>query len=312
VGVYTSATGNVVSSTLWSGGAWSAPSPILATAVAREQPYADATSGAVTHVLYQGTNFQFYYLALQGSTWSAAAQSAGGNYGPVPATIAARGANATAGFLDGQSSPVNEAAQADLDGGVWQPRVDVGGAVNYPTGTPIPTAQIIPLSSGTGPELMMVYVLPPDDSAGDQPIVFSTRTAGTWLTPAPIAGCTTHNNVALAPLPSGGAILAFWGQNGNPYWTQYAGGNWSPVAAVPLPPPPPTGVTALSAPPAVTHGIGGDVAEIAYVWTNTTTTGGSIISSTAYHSRLSGSTWSTPVVVTSGTTLNGVAIASAP
>ncbi len=80
----------------------------------------------------------------------------------------------------------------------------------------------------------------------------------------------------------------------NLYWSVYSGSSWSTVAAFATP------NVAVDTSPAVTHGINGDVAEIAYV------SGG-----VAYHAKLSGSTWSTPVMV-GGAGLVGVAIASAP
>jgi hypothetical protein len=291
VGAYTSATGATVKATIWSGGTWSAPSAILATIVARDQPYADATGGTTTHLLYQDTSYFFWYLAFNGTAWSASAQAVGGYYGPVPATIAARGTDATAGFIDGESAMVNEAAQADLTGGVWEPRDDV----STPASFTIP-AQIIPLSATpSGPELMMVFV------QGSQ-ILFTTRTGtGTstaWSTPAAINNCLTGNRVGLAPLPDGGAILAFRGQDTNLYWTVFSGGatgTWSAVAALSSP------NVSITAPPAVTHGISGDVAEIAFIQSD----------GMAHHARLTGTTWSTPVTV-GGASLTGVALASAP
>jgi hypothetical protein len=74
----------------------------------------------------------------------------------------------------------------------------------------------------------------------------------------------------------------------------YSGGAWSTVAAFSSP------NVAIDTSPAVTHGVGGDVAEIAYV------TGGQ-----AYSASLVGSTWSAPVSV-GGSGLLGVAIASTP
>jgi hypothetical protein len=56
----------------------------------------------------------------------------------------------------------------------------------------------------------------------------------------------------------------------------------------------------ITSSPSVTHGIAGDVAEIAFVM------GGA-----AYHARLQGGTWSSPVKV-GGANLGGIAIASAP
>jgi hypothetical protein len=291
VGVYTSSNGATVSATIWSAGAWSAPAPITASAVARAQPFVDATGGATAHLLFQDSNYNFNYLAHTASGWTTTPQSVGGNYGPVPATIAALGANATAAFLDGQGPDINYAAASDLTGstGTWAARVDPGTLGNF--GIP---AVIIPLSAG--PDVMMVYeqcALSSCSTSSTQ-IMFLTRTSGTWTTPAAIPNALTANLTALAPLPNGGAILAFRGTDTFLYWSLYSGGAWSTVAPFASP------NVAVDTSPAVTHGIAGDVAEIAYV------SGGM-----AYHARLTGSTWGAPVLV-GGAGLSGVAIAAAP
>jgi hypothetical protein len=131
-------------------------------------------------------------------------------------------------------------------------------------------------------------------STGATQIMFMTRTGGAWSSPAAIVNCLTNERVALAPLPGGGAILAFRGTDTNLYWSVYSGGAWSPVAPIASP------NVSADAPPAVTHGMAGYTAELAYV------SGGA-----AYHARLTGSAWSAPTLV-GGSGLNGVAIAAAP
>ena len=285
VGVYTSATGGVVSAAVWSNGAWAAPAPITAAAVAREQPFVDAAGGATSHLVYQDMSYKYWYLAYTG-TWTSMPQAVGPaanqSYGPVPATLAARGADTTVAFIDGQSPSVNYAAQIDRTGGTWQARADLAGPESFT----VPPA-IIPLSAG--PELMMVFV------QQDAKIAFVTRTGGAWTAPVILAGCLTGDRVSLAPLPGGGAILAFRGQDQNLYWTVYAGGAWSVVAPFSTP------NVSIARPPAVTHGIAGDAAEIAFIESD----------GKAYHARLVGSTWSAPVAV-GGTALNGVAIVATP
>ncbi len=126
-------------------------------------------------------------------------------------------------------------------------------------------------------------------------MMVATRTGGAWSSPLALAGCLTNDRPALAPLPGGNAILAFRGQDTNLYWSLYSSGAWSAVAALTSP------NVGAALPPSVTHGIGGDVAEIAFVEDD----------GRAYHARLSGSTWSAPVLV-GGASLNGVAIAATP
>jgi hypothetical protein len=75
----------------------------------------------------------------------------------------------------------------------------------------------------------------------------------------------------------------------------YSGSAWSAVAPFATP------NQSIAGAPAVTHGVGGATAEVAFI----DTTG------KANHARLTGSTWSAPVLV-GGVSLNGVAIASMP
>lgn len=285
VGVYTSATGSLVSSTIWSNGAWGTAAPINASAAAREQPFLDSGGGATSHLVYQDMAYHYWYLAFTG-TWTASPEAVGPagsqSYGPVPAAIAARGADATAAIIDGQSPSVNYAAQLDRTGGAWQARNDLAGPESFS----IPPA-IVPLS--TGPELMMVFV------QQDAKIHYLTRTGGAWSAPAFITGCLTNDRVALAPLPGGGAILAFRGQDTNLYWSMYSGGAWSTVAPLVQP------NVSISRPPAVSRGAGGAVAEIAFVQT---------ADGKAYHGRLIGGVWA--YVEVGGANVNGVAIAATP
>jgi hypothetical protein len=283
VGVYTSTTGGLVSYTVWSGGAWSAPVAVPQSLVALSQPFADATGSAGAQVIYQDASYHYWFLGYT-SAWTqaqAVGTATNQSYGPVPATIAALGANATAAFIDGESPNVNYAAEADRTGGAWGAQADLAGPESY-TISPV----IVPMSGG--PELMMIFV------QQSTQIMFITRTSGVWSTPAAVTSALTGDRVALAPLPGGGAILAFRGTDTNLYWSVYSSGAWSTVAPFASP------NVAVDTSPAVTHGIGGDVAEMAYV------SGG-----VAYHARLSGSTWAAPVLV-GGASLDGVAIAAAP
>jgi hypothetical protein len=289
VGVYVSTTGSVVSATVWSNGAWGAPAAINAGAVALSAPSVDATGGTVSHAVYQDATFHYWYVGYTG-TWSSPQQiGVVGNqyYGPFAATVAALGTNATAAFFDGSTN--NDVAASDLVGGTWQTKLDIAGTtpniVGHNPAYVIPTA-VIPLSAG--PQLLATYV---DNNSR---IMFMTRTGGAWSAPVYINNCLTNDPVALAPLPNGGSILAFKGQDTKLYWSVYSGGSWSAVAAFSTP------NVAVDVSPAVTHGIAGDVAEIAYV------SGGF-----AYHARLVGSAWSSPVLV-GGASLNGVANAAAP
>jgi hypothetical protein len=299
VGVYASANaGNAVAAAVWANGIWGVPAVVSASAVARSTPYVDATGSSIDHVVYQDATYHYDYLACTG-TWSSpqAIGSAGNHYfGPFAATIAATGsAEATVSFFDGttgMANPTNTVTTSDLVAGAWESKTAVLNSTPNVVGdgsNDVIPAAIITLAGET--DQMLVYV---DNHSAIQSL---TRTGpGGWSAPAAIVNCFTDDPVALAPLSAGGAILAFRGQDGKLYWTVYSatGASWSQMAPFST-----LNVTVDTA-PAVVHGIASDTAEIAYV------SGGA-----AYHARLQGSTWSTPVLV-GGSGLTGVAIAAAP
>jgi len=285
VGGFTSGSGGTTSAvmaTTWTrAGGWQPPAAIAATATSPAQPFLDGTGGTTAHLVYQGNDFHFYYLAYV-TAWTTTPVSVGADYGPVPASVAALGANATVGFVDGADT--NAVASDDLSAGTWQAKVDLAETATFT----VPSA-IIPLSAG--PQLMMVYV-----EAVTARLLYVTRSLGVWSAPTAITGALTNNAVALAPLASGAAILAFRGQDSNLYWTLYSGGAWSTVAALQTP------NVSVQTSPSITHGIGTDVAEIAFI----ETTNGA-----AYSSSLTAGGWTIPTLV-GGASLTGVAIAATP
>jgi hypothetical protein len=277
LGAFTDPSMNVMATT-WSGTSWSTPAWIGGNATSRAQPMLDS-SGTVGHLAYHGMDFHFYYVPYRLGAWSGTSQSMGGNYGPVPAAIAALGANATAAFVDGQGPMTNYAASVDLVGVSWGTRTDLSLS-----SFTVPPA-IVALD--TGPELLMTFV------QQDTSIAFALRTGGVWSAAPTIANCYTNDRVALAALPGGRVILAFRGTDGNLYWLTWSGTAWSPVAPFSTP------NVMISGPPAVADGANGHVAEIAFIESD----------GAVYTASLSGVVWSTPVTV-GGTNLVGVAIAT--
>lgn len=250
----------------------------------RAQPSIASLGGDVSAV-FHGDDFKHYYAGYAAS-WSPTAEPVGGtssqSFGPSPATIAALSSGPIIAFA-GNDGDLYDQARV---GGVWQSASGhgLGNVLSQPP--TIPPA-IVALTSG--PDLMIVF------AEQDKQIRFTTHTSATgWSTPLAIANCLTGDPVALAPLPNGGAILAFRGTDFNLYWSVYSASGWSKVAGFASP------NVSVDTTPAVTHGIGGDTAEIAY-----------LIGGVAYHARLSGSAWLAPVTV-GGTALNGVALAAAP
>lgn len=192
-------------------------------------------------------------------------------------------------------------AHAGMDGkvyeqlrvaGEWQSATghDVGGA----SITVAPT--IVGLSGGAD-DLMIVYV-----RAANSQIGWMTRQAGApggWSAGALITDALTQTSVAVAPLPNGGAVMAFRGLNSGVYTSLYTPGAsppWSAPAALAS-----LAVTTPSR-PALAPGLGEASAELAFVDAAT---------GAARHARLVNGQWTDPQAI-GGTGLQFVGMASHP
>ncbi|MFT3775423.1 MAG: hypothetical protein QM820_59510 [Minicystis sp.] len=277
-----------VYSTTWSLGTWSAAAAISATMVfTRAAPSISAGSGTA-QLAFHGTNFKHYYAAFSGGTWSPLAEQVGGtnqSFGPMPAAIAALGDDAALVFFDGTSG-ANQPTAQDCTGGTWQTKALMGSDASA---TSMPS--VVAMTGGTA-DLMAIY------ARGDGTIVYQTRTGGAWSAALPIgnASTSTAERPALAALPGGQAVMAFRGTDNNLYYAKYDGTAWAGPTAFGTP------NVAISATPVLARGIGGAMAEIAFVKTS---------DGRAHHARLMGNAWSTPAPVGTQAATH-VAIASWP
>jgi hypothetical protein len=270
--------------TLWNGSTWSALAQINADTT-QGRP-ALAASGGKVHAVFWGNDFKFYYEAFSAGAWTAAPQPvvpmdmtlAMQPCGPSPGVLAPLGADVALIFVNGGtcSGMINHLYDTDLSSGVWQISKDFENDPSFSkTQWPAVTAPV------SGPELVTVYV----QQNGTQ-LLSGYRNAGTWFSTAPIFQGFTNDPVALAPLAGGGALLAYRGTNMKLYTSTFSMVSWSnPVAAL-------TSNPTLGAAPALIAGIGTAVAEMVYI----DSTGA------LFHTRLTGSGWSTAVPVAPGMT----------
>ena len=237
-------------------------------------------NGAIVLSTFRGTDDNYYFLTHGTLGWSGASaiEPLGGGQSSGPEGPAYDPGLGTFAF-GGDNSQVY--AQTSLAPGVWNAAVNVD-STNL---TQLPLAIV-----DVGGNDLLVYV-----RSSDGQVFYATSTAGAWSAPATIASAFTGNVVALAAAGST-AYLALRGQDTNLYYAVYSAGAWSSVTAFATP-----NVSIASA-PAITHGVGAASAEIAYVQTS---------DKVAYHARLIGKTWTTPVSV-GGSGLSRVAITSAP
>jgi hypothetical protein len=265
--------------TTWKAGVWASLLTIGTGITTRTAPSLDAgATGAA--LAFQGTDYKHYFSPFNGTIWGVVEGVGPGSFGPSGPSIAASGADATVAFFDGGNG--NNLTARERLGGAWQPQVSIAGGSNFN----LPPA-IVDLSSG--PQRLVVYV-----KSGGQ-ISFASRTAGVWSAVVDIPSAFTSDPPALAATAGGGAVLAFRGSDGKLYTSFYAAGAWSAVAPFSTP-----NVT-LAAPPAVAHGAGSALAEIAFVTPD----------GKASHARYLAGAWTSPVVV-GGSNLGGVTLGAAP
>ncbi len=256
----------------------------------REVP-AIAGAGGSAFVSFQGIDFNLYFAEYDGATWTPTPPEAVGVGGtPTPAGIAAIGSNVSIAYF----AMTTNAPTAQDRTTTWQAATTLGADDSF-----VATPSIVAMDGGTA-ELLTVYIRQSDGA-----LVYDTRTSGVWSTSQAIAGATAPasstfgpvERVGLAALPSGGAIVTWRdASTSGIYYALYAAGSWSAPIAFATP------NAVVAAAPAITHGAVGATAEMAFVASD----------GNAYHARLVGGAWTSPVQAISGGAVDHVAIATSP
>ena len=278
--------GNDIGYTTWAPGSFQAFTSIASGVTTQAAPSIAAT-GTRADVAFLGDDNKHYYAARM-AAWSPIAEAVGGvaaqSFGSTPAAVTGIGSDTIVAFV-GSNGDLYDQTRS---GGVWL------AASSHNLGNTLALQPAI-IAPTTGPSLMIAYV-----RSTDAKILFTTRTGNVWTAPALIdASSFTADPVALAALPNGEAVLAFRGLDNAIYFSRYTPGNvpaWSPPGPLVTP------NVATPSRPALAAGVGGVDAEIGFI---------NSADGKAYHARLTGTSWSAPVVV-GGAQLTTVAIASAP
>ncbi|MGQ0508764.1 MAG: hypothetical protein ACT4TC_25970 [Myxococcaceae bacterium] len=260
--------------TRWNDGAWSALADVAPAVTTRALPA--VSSG---QVVFQGTDFKHYFAAFDGTAWNPSAQPvmSGGpetqSFGPVPATLAVSGTDATVVFINGDKA--NDLYAQDRNAGVFAAAVQIASGASFNV---IPS--LVRLNGAR--ELMALSV-----RATDSAILWQTRTGVTWTDAAAVPNGLTVEPVALVALPQGDALLAYRGTNGVLYTSRFSNSSWTQPTALGTPF---DGVNAtLRGSPALSPGVGGALAELAFIGDDYR----------VYHARFFGTAWTTPQAVTS-------------
>jgi hypothetical protein len=251
--------------------------------------------GSTADLVYWGSDYKWYLEAFSAGAWTTTSQAvvpSGATSqpcGPSPGALTVTGGAPAFVYVNGTCvAPLNFLEETDLASGTWTTSALVGSAASY-----VPTQWPAVAAPSTGPDLVAVFAT---QSSGGQ-LMWSSRTAGTWLSPAMITNALTNDAPVLTAIAGGGVLLAFRGTDAHLYTATYAAGAWSSPAA------PFTPNVSLAAAPALAQGIGAATAELVYVDGT----------SSIYHTRLMGTAWSTPVDVAPSTSgFAHAAIASGP
>ena len=150
--------------------------------------------------------------------------------------------------------------------------------------------------TGNGPELLVAWVNHDPLSTDHTKVAFATRTGGSWSAPTLIGtDVFTDEDIALAALSDGEALLTYRGTDDKAYAVRFAGGSWGTAQGIAAPNPD------VAATPGVAAGVGGYDAELCYVGND----------GVAYHVRLDASGFTPPAAI-GGTALVHCAIAAIP
>jgi hypothetical protein len=305
--------------TLWDGAGWSAFANVSPFLVSTTTPAFDGKlRGASTlvgiadtaYAIHWDSQFRYWHQSYSAGAWSTPAALTLASQ-PVCSAYSARYAALAgapkAAFVTGSClTPSNHAYAVDAASAAAQNAQDASGSALLPwvditTFPDIPPA-IIALSGGTA-DLMMAYLRCPTSGCTTLQVFWTVRTASTsaWSAPTQVPnGVITADPVALAPLPNGGAMLAFRGTNGKLYAMPYsAATGWGSTAPVNLAP-----AATIPSPPALVKGVGAADVELAFV------DGADM--GRVKHMRFSAGTWTGPDPVGAATGLARVALASGP
>lgn len=268
--------------TTFDGSGWSATASVGASITTRATP-ALVSNSATAFAVFHGDNFLHYFSAYTAS-FNPSNESVGSpqSFGPSAAAVTLWGSEVVIAYAGSDGDLYDQRRS----GGVWQ------AANPHALGDVVALSPaVVTLDSN---QLLVVYVHKVTGAA-----MFTVFTGSVWSAPAIIDDALTADPLALTALPTGKAMAAFRGTDGQPYAMTFDAAP-TPTWSAPMPIASPNPTTPST--PAVAPGVGSQQAELAFV---DAATGG------ARHVRWSGSSWSTPTVV-GGSDLTGVAIATLP
>ncbi|TKD00698.1 hypothetical protein [Polyangium fumosum] len=287
--IRSSATGELRVAT-YSGEAWTPgagqPVPALEAGLASQGGPQLAGAAGISHLVYKGTDGFYYYGRRQADAWVSKKEAitAGGTHssGPSAPAVAALG-----------NAPVIAFVGAD---GTFYDQSRSGGAWSAATPHPIAgkAAAVTPglAALDDGPQLVAVF------AAEGGNLHWLMRQNGVWTSPQPIEGASSLDQPILAPLPEGGAMLAYRGTDQRLHTARLSTGD-TPTWSLPT-----QGAgdknPILLAPPALTRGGKGAEAEMIYADNL----------NTVYATRLVNGTWLPPTFA--GSASGRVAIATLP
>jgi hypothetical protein len=222
---------------------WSSPSQV-GGARALGAPSA-AVAGSSLHLVYQEDDGKYVHgVYTSDAGWGSVDDPVGGatkqGFGPSPPVATAEGSTLAIAY-GGQNGLLYDETWSSA---AWEPDTEHTAAQ---VGALSPA--IVALSGGSG-DTLVVYAAPGGT------LYFTSRAAGAWSAPAVVnSNAFTNAAPSLVGLPGGGAMLAYLGTNGLPYFSVYDPSEpplWSSPAPIG------TGKSTLASPPTVAPGVCGD------------------------------------------------------
>lgn len=261
--------------TLYRSGAWAPFADIGPTVTTQGQVSVTPSSGGVFAV-FHGFDFNHYFAAWNGTSWSPPAEATGAS-GAHAGALARDAANPLLVFSNGLG---NELFSRSRAGATWggDQRIDTAASFDFnvaPTAVNLTATSVLAVWSAPGGQLRS-----------------SLRAGGAWSAAANVPTALSTARASLARLTDTQALLAFRGTDGNLYTALYAAGVWAAPTRVAM---------AITGTPAVARGVTGATAEMAFL----DGTG------RVMHTRLVSGAWTTATSV-GGSGLVSVGLASGP
>ncbi len=247
-------------------GNWSALADV-GSGTTRATPAATTTSNGIHHLVFHGEDFKYYSADFSAGAWSSSFTNVGNPqaFGPLEVGIAARDAAYSIAYKGDNTRLITQAFS-----GIWDPTGTDQGSSTVMGGVP-------PAIAGRAADYVAVYA-----RGSDQTLQWISGVNGAaWSAPQAVGGPATDRAMAITATDAGDVVVAWVSGTDQSLWAaKLTGTTWDVVQV---------DTFGQQGSPALAPGVNGHDAEMVF-----------LRGSALQHVSLTGSTWSSPVPIASG------------